>query len=138
MVRWPDGAEDGSIFIEADAHPHRNQKINIGTKTVLTSKAFWIISAAFLCHIMVLSAVLTHIMPYLGSIGIERSTASLIASVLPLLTIIGRIGFGWLGDRVDRRGVVALSFALTSLGVFLLAYAAAERTWGSAGEVRFP
>ena len=125
----PGGVEDGSVFTEAEHHSERNQKNNISTRAVLTSRVFWVISTAFLCHIMALSAVLTHIMPYLGSIGIERSAASLIASLLPLLTIFGRIGFGWFGDRVDKRGVAALSFALTAVGVLLLAFAAADRTW---------
>ena len=125
----PDGEENGSRFDEADANPSNKPKININTKAALSSLAFWIIAVAFFCHIMPLSAVLTHIMPYLSSVGIERSMASLIAGALPLLTVIGRIGFGWLGDRIDKSGVAALSFALTSLGVFLLGFVAAERFW---------
>jgi MFS family permease len=96
---------------------------------VLSSRVFWIIAAAFLFHIMPVSAVMTHIMPYLGTIGIERSTASLIASALPILTIFGRIGFGWLGDHIDKRTVVVFAFVLTSLGVFLLGIATMERIW---------
>ncbi|MGD8763415.1 MAG: MFS transporter [Desulfobacteraceae bacterium] len=125
----PDGKENGSGFDEVHANPKNKQEIDINTKAALSSLTFWIIAVAFFCHIMPLSAVLTHIMPYLSSIGIERSTASLIASALPLLTVIGRIGFGWLGDRLDKGSVTALSFAMTSLGVFLLGLVAAGRFW---------
>jgi len=90
---------------------------------------FWIIALAFLCQILPVSAVNTHIMPYLSSMGMARSTSSFIASALPLLTVIGRVGFGWLGDRVDKRGVTALALALTSLGVLILGYTAAGRNW---------
>ena len=124
----PDGAKS-SPMVEDDAILNKNREINITNKAVLSSWAFWIIAAAFLCHIMPVSAVMTHIMPYFSTIGIERSTASLIASALPILTIFGRIGFGWLGDHIDKKAVVVLSFALTSLGVFLLGFATVQRIW---------
>ena len=67
-------------------------------------------------------------MPYLGSIGLERETSSFIAGALPLATIIGRMGFGWMMDRVDKRGLAVLSFALNSLGVCILAFIAPGQT----------
>ena len=124
----PDGLKnmpvaDNHIFLK------KNREINTTNKAVMRNWAFWIIATAFFCHIMPVSAVMTHIMPYFNTIGIERTTASLIASALPLLTIFGRIGFGWLGDHIDKRAVAVFSFALTSLGVFLLGFAAAKRIW---------
>ena len=124
----PDGVKGNSV-VNDNAILKKSAEINITNKAVLSSRAFWIIAVAFLCHIMPVSAVMTHVMPYFSTIGIERSAASLIASALPILTIFGRIGFGWLGDYVDKRGVVVFSFALTSLGVFLLGFATVERIW---------
>ena len=124
----PDGVQGGPV-VDDNAILKKCAEINITNKAVLSSRAFWIIAVAFLCHIMPVSAVMTQIMPYFSTIGIERTTASLIASALPILTIFGRIGFGWLGDHVDKRAVVVFSFALTSLGVFLLGFATVERIW---------
>ena len=67
-------------------------------------------------------------MPYLGSVGLDRENSSFIAGALPLATIIGRMGFGWMMDRVDKRGLAVLSFALNSLGVCILAFIAPGQT----------
>ena len=84
-----------------------------------TTRAFWHMVLASFCHMMVISALITHVMPYLTSIGITRSSASLAAGALPLASISGRLGSGWLGDRFDKRKVTAVSFALLSLGLLL-------------------
>jgi MFS family permease len=76
-----------------------------------------------------LSAVITHIMPYLSSIGIARSNSKFIAAALPMMTIIGRVGFGWLGDRIDKRTVVTLAFALTALGLLIFGLLSLAHAW---------
>ena len=125
----PDGEDYRSVLDDDHSRPKTGEEVHAGAKEALTSWTFWIIALAFLCQILPVSAVNTHIMPYLSSIGMARSTSSFIASALPLLTVIGRVGFGWLGDRVDKRGVTALALALTSLGVLILGYTAAGRNW---------
>ena len=99
-----------------------NAEMNIGMRQTLKSRAFWLISLGFMCHYLVVSSVLTHIMPYLSSINISRSTSSLVASGIPLASILGRLGFGWFGDRFDKRRVAATGFVITILGLLLLSY----------------
>jgi MFS family permease len=125
----PDGEDYRSVLDDNHSRPKTGEEVNVRAKEALTSWTFWIIATAFLCQILPVSAVNTHIMPYLSSIGIARSTSSFIASALPLLTVIGRVGFGWFGDRVDKRRVAALALALTSLGVLILGYTSAGRNW---------
>jgi MFS family permease len=125
----PDGEDQRSVYDDDHSRPEASNEVHIGAKEALTTWTFWIIAIAYLCQVLPVSAVNTHIMPYLSSIGIARSTASFIASALPLLTIVGRVGFGWFGDRVDKKGVTALALALTSLGVLILGYTSAGRAW---------
>ena len=106
----------------------KSEEINIETKEALTDWVFWIIGTAFFCQVLALSGVITHIMPYLSSIGIERTKSGLIAGALPLATVLGRVGFGWLMDRVDKRGLAVLSFVLNSLGVLVLAFITPDET----------
>ena len=47
--------------------------------------------------------VITHVMPYLASLGVERSTAGMVAMLLPSLT--ARIPFGWLADIFNKKYV---------------------------------
>lgn len=102
---------------------------DIKVKQVLKSSAFWHITMGFMCHILVVNAVITHAMPYLSSIGLTRSLASLMASAIPLTSIAGRLSFGWLGDKFDKRRVTALGFVLTSLGLLSLGYVTTAGAW---------
>ena len=71
---------------------------------------------------MIVAAVITHIMPYLSSLDISRSRAALMTSSIPLLSIIGRIGFGWLGDTRDKRYVMAGAYSLAGAGILVFSY----------------
>jgi MFS family permease len=129
----PDGREVKVVSDSDHDIPVQQIEISMGTREALVSGSFWIISLAFLCQLLLLGAVLTHIMPYLTTIGIQRSTSGFIAAALPLMSIVGRVGCGWIGDRVEKKKVSALSFALTSLGVFVLAQPAVGRNWAIVG-----
>jgi len=107
-------------FDSVHSYHGESKEICFGAKDALANSSFWIITSAFFCQSLVLSGVLTHIMPYLTSIGLDRTSSGLVAGALPLSTVIGRMGFGWLMDRVEKRKLVALSFALNSLGVLIL------------------
>jgi MFS family permease len=100
----------------------QDAKVKTGVRQTLKNWIFWLLSLGYLVHYLVISSVLTHIMPYLSSINIPRSTSSLVASGIPLASIIGRLTFGWFGDRFDKRRVAAIGFILTILGLLLLNY----------------
>jgi MFS family permease len=78
---------------------------------------------------MVVSATITHVMPYLNSIGIPRSTSSLIATAIPLMSIGGRLVLGWLGDKLSRKKVAALGLAMMSLGTLCYANVPSFGLW---------
>jgi MFS family permease len=73
---------------------------------------------------MLVSAVVTHSMPYLNSLGISRASAALVVAGIPLSSIIGRLGYGWLADRFPKRDVLALAFGAMGLGMLAFSYAA--------------
>ena len=107
----------------------QGNELDIGVKQVLKSSAFWHIAMGFMCHILVMNAVITHVMPYLSSIGLTRSFSSLVASAIPATSIVGRLSFGWLGDKFDKRRVAALGFVLAGLGLLSLGYATTAGAW---------
>ena len=107
----------------------QGNRADIKVKQVLKSSVFWHIAMGFMCHILVVNAVVTHVMPYLNSIGFTRSFSSLVASVIPITSILGRLSFGWLGDRFDKRRVASLGFIITSLGLFSFGFIPAAGTW---------
>lgn len=96
---------------------------HVGPKQALRSSSFWRIVLPFSYHVMAVSAIATHVMPYLSSIGVGRDSASLVATGIPLISVGGRLGLGWLADRSDRRKVCAAAY--TTMGLGLLCFAAA-------------
>ena len=98
-------------------------------RQALKSRIFWQLSVASCCHSFLLGAVVTHMMPYLSSLGVERSTASFIAMILPVVSIVGRLNGGWLGDRYGRKKVFTTSFFLMTIGVFIYGFVDYNRLW---------
>lgn len=90
---------------------------------------FWKIAVVFLFHMAILSAIVTHVMPYLTSVGIPRSISSIVAAAIPLASIIGRIGLGRVGDKLEKRKALATSFTIMCIGVILFAYAPGSVIW---------
>jgi sugar phosphate permease len=128
----PDGDDPGAARANTghiDQAASSSSEKSIGVRQALKSSVFWHIALAFVCFHLVVGAVVIHVMPYLGSIGITRSTASMIAMAIPLGSVVGRLGMGWIADRVDRRKVSAVGFAMMCLGLICYEYAATVGTW---------
>ena len=125
----PDGEKStitapGQVLVPAETH-----EVDIGTKQALRSRAFWHIGLAMAFHFVAVGTLIVHVMPYLSSIGVPRSTASLVAMAIPLLSIAGRLSSGWLGDRFNKKRIAATFFTLTVLGLLCLSYVSSGVMW---------
>lgn len=105
----------------------RSEKGDAGTNQIrfadaLKKRAFLFLALSEAVRMMVVAAVITHIMPYLNVLHIPRATAGLIAAGLSVISILGRLGFGWLADLFDKPHTLAISMTMMSLGMFLLFY----------------
>lgn len=89
---------------------------------VIKGRTLWFISLAESVRWMILTAVVVHIMPYLTSIGVSRANAAFVAAAVPLVSLIGRFGFGWLADAFDKRYLMAITYGLAGLGMLALSY----------------
>jgi sugar phosphate permease len=98
-------------------------------RQALKSPAFWHIGLAMLFFFMSISTVTAHVMPYLDSIGIPRATAGFITMALPLVSIIGRIGSGWAGDRYNKKHVATGLFIFAIIGLGSTALASPAALW---------
>ncbi len=125
----PDGQTEVVVTQASDPGQLRPVEVEVKTKEALKSGAFWRLSVAFWYHMLITSAIITHVMPYLSSVGFSRATASLVATAIPLISITGRLGIGWLGDKVDRKKVAAGSFTLMGCGTLFFAYASSTDIW---------
>jgi len=125
----PDGQVNEAVIQDESLVSDEAAEVSVTARQALKSSTFWHIALALLCQILILSAVITHVMPYLSSIGITRAQSSLITSAIPLVSIGGRLGLGWLGDKVDKRRVMAAAFAMIAVGLLCFAFASFEAIW---------
>jgi len=125
----PDGEVRNTVMPNNRLDGEQATKVDIGVKQAVKNRAFWHIAFVSVCHQITLGGLLTHIMPYLSSIGIARSMSGLVATAVPLLSVSGRLGFGWLGDKLDKRWIMAGIFGLMALGLFCLEYTSAQEVW---------
>jgi MFS family permease len=124
---------DGEMasVVEADSvqTPLLPEEVNIPARQAIKGRTFWHIAISSACHSFVVGAVVTHLMPYLSSLDIARSVSSLVALILPVASIGGRLSSGWLSVRFGSKLIFAVSFTLMAAGVLLFGYITAGMIW---------
>jgi len=120
----PDGEAGVTSMSEKKLLPLETSSKDIGARVAIRSSAFWHIALAMMFQIMLVNAVVTHMIPYVGSVGLPRATAGLIASAVPLTSVAGRLSFGWLSDRIDPRRIMGCGYLMMSLGMVFFTLAA--------------
>jgi len=111
---------DGEPLEQApsDAAP----EVGISTSQALRSSTFWFLAAAIAIQSMGLHSIILHVMPYLSTLGFIRAQAAAVATFIPLLSIPGRLGLGYLADLLDKRYVLTLALALQAMGMLLFSH----------------
>ncbi len=125
----PDGEEESVPEPRSGTGRAPVADVELSAKRALRSGAFWRLALGRMYLMITMMAVITHVMPYLSSLGIRRATSGLVATAIPLTSIIGRLSFGWLGDRFSKRVVAAASFIMISVGVLLFSGVSTEQAW---------
>lgn len=115
----PDGVGSRDTHL---THSHHATGNRMGLREAFRDRTFVYLNAAEALRMMILMAVITHIMPYLSIVAIERTAAGVVAGAVPLFSIAGRFGFGWLGDIFDKRHVLACTYAFMGLGMLAFCY----------------
>lgn len=92
-------------------------------KETISSPPFWIITYLSTVTIFTLQMVLTHIMPYLEHIGYSRYTAGIVAMMVSVMSIAGRLGLGWISDFLNRKVMLILVMVGQAAGMALFFYA---------------
>jgi MFS family permease len=104
------------------------ERWGVPVRAAITSRSFMLLSLAMFGTNFGFVALIVHQIPFLETeIGVSKTVASATIAVFTLSSIIGRIGFGYLGDRYEKRFVLAVAVALLSLGLAVIA--AAPNLW---------
>lgn len=93
--------------------------------------AFWTLCLAHCCMTITMTMVNVHLVPFLVSSGrLQLLGASAIASAVSLVSLGGRMFFGWLVDRLHGEGAFSAAMSCTITGfAMLLLLSQTEAHW---------
>jgi MFS family permease len=86
----------------------------------LRSRAFWALFFAYLCTPLAVFSVVTHQVAFAVDHGFPRLFVAGIFGLTGLLSVVGRIVFGFAADRIGRALSATISYGCTALGTFSL------------------
>jgi MFS family permease len=87
----------------------------------MRTRAFWMLVASGSLFGVAQAGLNVHIIPHLLGVGIPAAVAASAVAAMTILSVVGRLCFGWLGDRMPKRYALALSYGLTFLGLAVFA-----------------
>ncbi|MFH1648101.1 MAG: MFS transporter [Chloroflexota bacterium] len=102
---------------------------SVPVRQAVRGRPFWHLAIASLCHSTIVGVVVTHMMPFLSSIGMVRSVAAVFTLIVAVASIGGRLGLGWLGDVWDSQRVCAISFGLMTAGLLIFGFTSQPIFW---------
>ena len=69
------------------------------------------------------------IVPYLESVNIPVTTAATVVTGMTVFSLIGRLGFGFLGDFINKKYLIAIALSIQIIGVFIFSMIDEDNMW---------
>ena len=93
-------------------------------KVVLKTPVFWLLVVVTLAYMLGYNGLLPHLLQFFQDVGIPGDTAALSFTLFAVTSTLGRLGGGMLGDRFDKRKVVAGCCLVLGCGTLASAFIA--------------
>jgi MFS family permease len=87
-------------------------------REILRARAFWVVYLTAVFCYGAEQMLVVHLVPYCATLGITAAQASFGLSCLGIGTIAGRVGMGWLSDRVGRIPTLMAATGLQTVTTF--------------------
>lgn len=87
----------------------------------LRTRAFWHLLGAMTLIGLGTTPIMTLLVPALLKEGFALETAVMAAAAIPIVSMPGRLCFGWWGDYWDKKKLLAACFTLQAIGLLVLA-----------------
>jgi len=130
----PDGdppQESTTIGAFADAAARRVDT-GLMLREVLRTKEFWLFASYLSGTFIINSAIQVHMIPYFQQdIGLSAAWAAVVMSMVYITSGIGRIGGGYLLDRIDYRHVLAAVAAMMAFSLLYLQLVTVKSLWAT-------
>ena len=129
----PDGdpPEEGASMEHSTGPSRRRTDAGLTLRAVFRTKEFWLFTSYLSGTFAVNSAVQVHMIPYFQQdIGFTAAWAAVVMSMVFIISGIGRIGGGYLLDRMDYRVVLAVVAAMMGIALLYLQVVAVRTVCG--------
>ena len=98
-------------------------------REAMKTRAFWLLGAVGFFQQIGTSAVGVHIVPYLESVNVPTAIAATTVTGITLCSLIGRLGFGLLGDLYNKRYLMAIALAVQAIGLLIFSFVSMDIAW---------
>lgn len=103
-----------------ETKPAVSAERNWTLREAMASRAYWILAFAFFLAAMTHATITVHAVPAFTDAGISAEKAAVSLGLATLLSIIGRLTFGWLGDFLNKRYLYVITYSIEATGVLVL------------------
>ena len=103
------------------ADPGVTAKEDFSARQALRVSGFWMLVLSSAARSVAMTSVVVHQVVYLTDVrGISLVYASAALGAMVFVSLIGRLGFGLLGDYVDKRRLISVTYVLQAAGILAL------------------
>lgn len=107
----------GQDVLKAAGH---NAERDLGLVQAMRTYQFWVFLAGYLLAVTGIQAIYVHLVAYATDVGISPMVAASVVGFIGLISVAGRIGIGWLGDRIGRRQALVLILVMLAATMWWL------------------
>ncbi|GAI06068.1 unnamed protein product, partial [marine sediment metagenome] len=118
MGLYPDGMPAPEAMAVTEASLSASEGLSL--KVALATPALWLIAVSFLASAFSHVGVIQSQVPYLEDIGFPVAAAAGALGGVGLGSLIGKLGFGWLCDRIQPKYACCISLVLQLVSIIIL------------------
>ena len=112
------------VVEEGEAANSDSGEVNFTAKEAMKTPAFWFISFGHGAALLVVGALMVHLIPHLVErMDMSLEAAAVVVTVMTTTSIIGQVGGGYFGDRMDKRMIAAACMLGHTIALIGIAYA---------------
>jgi len=128
-------ATEASARADAESPPQRGRievapsppqpELSFTGRQAIATSSFWLLALVHGGALLIVGTVLTHQIPHMvEGIGLSPERAATVVAVLVMVTLVGQLAGGFLGDRLNKRLVIFGAMWLHAVAMVVFAYAA--------------
>ena len=110
--------------LKSAPRPESRPEVSFTGRQAIATSSFWLLALVHGGALLIVGTVLTHQIPHMvEGIGLSPERAASVVAVLVMVTLVGQLAGGFLGDRLNKRLVIFGAMWLHAVAMVVFAYA---------------